>query len=60
MSNSTTHWFDRGSSGGSGPNTFDDDKNPGASDQWQRGREYAEQQQKLWDLWLKPDDPKKD
>jgi hypothetical protein len=59
MSSSTTHWYDRGSSGNPGPNSHDEDKNPGAYNQWQEGRDYARQQEKLMEMWTKPDDNKK-
>ena len=52
---STTHWYDRGSSGNPGPNSNDEDKFPGAQDQWQQGRDNARQQEKLFEMWTRPD-----
>lgn len=52
---STQHWVEQGRSGGSEPSVFDEDRNPGATEDWRRGQELARQDQKLWDLWTRPD-----
>lgn len=54
---SNENWYERGKSGSDAPSGYEQDKNPGAYEKWDHGREVKRWEDKTFYVLTHPDDP---